>query len=230
MYGQNQHKAAALAERYGGRAYDNLERFLDHRPMDIVAIGSPSALHAEEGIAAAERGLHVLVEKPLDMTTAKADASSPRRSRRREARRLLPGSAQAGRVTIKELVDAGAQDGRSSRRAMSSGIARRIRRRIALARTCALDGGGALINQAIHTFDLLHPLWGRSSVSTRGPRRTFTKSKSRTRSSRRCSSRAARSECSRVRPRSTPAIPDGRADGLERHGHHRPRQPGPPST
>jgi len=74
VYGQNQQKAAALAERYGGRAYDSLDRFLDHRPMDIVAIGTPSALHAQEGIAAAERGLHVLVEKPLDVTTDKADA------------------------------------------------------------------------------------------------------------------------------------------------------------
>ena len=30
-------------------------------------------MHADQGIAAAARGLHVLVEKPLDVTTAKAD-------------------------------------------------------------------------------------------------------------------------------------------------------------
>jgi predicted dehydrogenase len=42
--------------------------------MDAVIIGSPSGLHAEEGIACAEHGLHVLVEKPIDVTTSKADA------------------------------------------------------------------------------------------------------------------------------------------------------------
>ena len=41
--------------------------------MDIVAIGSPSGVHAEQAIAAVRRGLHVLVEKPLDITTARID-------------------------------------------------------------------------------------------------------------------------------------------------------------
>jgi predicted dehydrogenase len=42
--------------------------------MNLVAIGSPSGLHAEQGIAAARRGLHVLAEKPMDISTAGADA------------------------------------------------------------------------------------------------------------------------------------------------------------
>jgi predicted dehydrogenase len=43
----------------------------------MVVIGSPSGLHAEQGIAAAKRGLHVLVEKPIDVTTARTTRSSP---------------------------------------------------------------------------------------------------------------------------------------------------------
>jgi len=42
--------------------------------MDIVVIGSPSGLHAVQGIAAVRAGLHVLVEKPIDITTGRADA------------------------------------------------------------------------------------------------------------------------------------------------------------
>src|SRR4051812_50132386 len=42
--------------------------------MDLVAIGSPSALHADQGLAAVRRGLHVLVEKPLDTSLRKIDA------------------------------------------------------------------------------------------------------------------------------------------------------------
>ena len=53
--------------------YDDLDRFLAH-PIDIVAIGTPSGMHADQAIAAVRRGLHVLVEKPLDISTAKVDA------------------------------------------------------------------------------------------------------------------------------------------------------------
>src|SRR5690242_20380177 len=74
VYGTNREKAARLVREYGGVAYDDFETFLSHRPMDVVAIGSPSGLHAEQRIAAARHGLHVLVEKPLDISVARADA------------------------------------------------------------------------------------------------------------------------------------------------------------
>ena len=67
-------RPSASRPRYGGAAYDDVGRFLDHRPLDVVAIGSPSGLHAEQTIAAIRRGLHVIAEKPLDVTTAKVDA------------------------------------------------------------------------------------------------------------------------------------------------------------
>src|SRR5258708_4563484 len=74
VYGQNHEKAARLSKLYGGRVYESLQSFLNHKPMDMVAIGSPSGLHAEQGIAAARHGLHVLVEKPLDVNLDRADA------------------------------------------------------------------------------------------------------------------------------------------------------------
>ena len=162
VYGRNAEKAQRLADKYGGIAFDSLERFLDHRPMDLVAIGSPSALHAEQGIAAAERGLHVLVEKPLDITTARADA-------------LISAAGRAGVtlgvffqdrlkpdvVTMKAMVDAGVL----GRPVLASGRVKWYRppEYYGGSRwrgTFALDGGGALINQAIHTIDVLLYLWG----------------------------------------------------------------------
>src|SRR5262249_60593211 len=65
-------KAAALAREHGGAPCGPLEAFFS-TPMDIVAIGSPSGLHAEQAIAAARRGIHVLVEKPVDVTAGKID-------------------------------------------------------------------------------------------------------------------------------------------------------------
>jgi predicted dehydrogenase len=162
VYGRNVERAQRLAAAHGGIAYDSLDRFLDHRPMDIVAIGSPSALHAEQGIAAADRGLHVLVEKPLDVTTERAD-------------RLIAAADKAGVklavffqdrlkpdvVTLKTVVDAGVL----GRPILGSGRVKWYRppEYYGGSRwrgTFALDGGGALINQAIHTLDLMLHVWG----------------------------------------------------------------------
>jgi UDP-N-acetyl-2-amino-2-deoxyglucuronate dehydrogenase len=162
VYGRNAAKAQRLAELYGGVAFDSLERFLEHRPMDLVAIGSPSALHAEQGIAAAERGLHVLVEKPLDITTARADALIAAADRAGVTLgvffqdRLKPDV-----VKMKAMVDAGV----AGRPILASGRVKWYRppEYYGGSRwrgTFALDGGGALINQAIHTVDLLLHLWG----------------------------------------------------------------------
>ena len=49
------------------------ENFLSHEPLDVAIIGSPSGLHADQGIQCARRGLHVLVEKPIDVNVQKAD-------------------------------------------------------------------------------------------------------------------------------------------------------------
>jgi predicted dehydrogenase len=159
VHGRNGEKAERLAELYGGVAYADLDSFLAHRPLEAVLVGSPSGLHAEHGIAAARRGLHVLVEKPLDVTTERADA-------------LIETCEQAGvklglffqeRAApdlrrLKEFVEAGGL----GRPLLVSGRVRWYRppEYYGDSRwrgTWALDGGGALMNQGIHTLDLL--LW-----------------------------------------------------------------------
>lgn len=160
--GRSRDRAERLAARSGAAAYDDLGRFLDHRPMDLVVIGSPSGLHAEQGIAAAQHGLHVLTEKPIDTSTAHAD-------------RLIAEAAGAG-VTLgvifqdrmkpditrlKALIDAG----RLGTPILASASVRWHRpldyyTGSAWRGTQALDGGGALINQGVHTVDLLLWLFG----------------------------------------------------------------------
>lgn len=52
--------------------FTNAAEMLDARPLKGVVISSPHVLHAEHALTAIDRGLHVLVEKP--MTTSAADA------------------------------------------------------------------------------------------------------------------------------------------------------------
>ena len=159
FFGHNQEKTARLGERYGGVVYAGFEAFLDHRPLEIVMIGSPSGLHAEQGIAAARRGLHVLVEKPIDITTAQANALIAECERAG----VKLGVCFQDRVApdirrLKELVDSG----RLGKPILVSGRLKWYRpaeyyRDSHWRGTRALDGGGALMNQGAHTVDLL--LW-----------------------------------------------------------------------
>src|SRR5207237_757933 len=73
VYGPTRARAERLAASVGAQAHDRLDAFLAQGGMDMVIVGTPSGLHGEHGAAAARAGLHVLVEKPLEITTARAD-------------------------------------------------------------------------------------------------------------------------------------------------------------
>ena len=59
-------RAASLARRWDARAYDDVEELLES--VDVVSIASPSRLHVVHARLALERGVDVLVEKPLALT------------------------------------------------------------------------------------------------------------------------------------------------------------------
>ena len=159
VWGTNPDKATRLAQLYGGAVYEDVETFLEHKPLDMVMIGSPSGLHAEQGIAAARRGLHVLVEKPIDVTTERVDLFINECERAGVKLgvcfqdRVAPDIAR-----LKQIVDAG----RLGKPILVSGRVKWYRppeyyRDSRWRGISALDGGGALMNQGVHTVDLL--LW-----------------------------------------------------------------------
>lgn len=162
VYAPTRTNAARLAAESGAATCDTLEALLAHRPLDMVAIGSPSGLHAEHGIAAARAGLHVLVEKPIDITVERADALIRAttdagvtlgvifQDRFKPAVRRLKAIVDEGRLGSPVLASARVKWYRPP--SYYSGSAWRGTR--------ALDGGGALINQAVHTVDLLLWLFG----------------------------------------------------------------------
>ena len=157
--GQNVEKVTRLAKAYGGSVYDNLKGFFRHKPMEIVLIGSPSGLHSEHGIAAAHQGLHVLIEKPIDITVDRADALIAAC----EKARVKLGVFFQDRVSsdfmkLRDLIDSGKL---GNPVLMSARIkwyrAPEYYEQSRWRGSWALDGGGALMNQGIHTVDLL--LW-----------------------------------------------------------------------
>ncbi|OLB09880.1 MAG: hypothetical protein AUH22_00115 [Gemmatimonadetes bacterium 13_2_20CM_1_70_33] len=157
--GRDAAKASAMAQRYGGTAYRELDAFLAHRPMDVVVVGTPSGVHAEHAQAAARQGLHVLVEKPLDITTARIDGLTAECDRAGVKLGVIyQDRAAPDLIWLKRLIARGGL----GRPIVASARVRWFRppEYYAGSRwrgTWGLDGGGALMNQGIHTIDLL--LW-----------------------------------------------------------------------
>ena len=162
IYGTNPQTVTSLAAEHQGKPYFDFAAFLSHKPLDLVILGTPSGLHAQQGIAAAQRGLHVLTEKPIDINTKNADA-------------LI---AAADKANVKLAVifqDRLKPNVQRLKHWLDRGLLGKILlvdARVKWYRppgyysgskwrgTFALDGGGALINQAIHTVDLLLYLLG----------------------------------------------------------------------
>jgi predicted dehydrogenase len=155
-------KAQRLAETYPADVYIDYHDMVQRDDIDVVVVLTPSGLHAEVGIAAAEAGKHVIVEKPMDVTLAKADAliEACQRSEVKlctiSQHRFDPAIVALKRaVDMQQLgqLNFGGSHTKwyRSQEYYDSGSWRG---------TWALDGGGALINQSIHYVDLLQYIMG----------------------------------------------------------------------
>jgi len=156
-------RAGAAAERFGCRAYTDFEVMLEQEKPDVVHICTPHYLHAPLACLAMERGCHVLTEKPMAIALA-------------DARRMLDTAAATGRtlgVIFQNRYNAGSQ---LIRRCLDNGDLGEVRAARVLLTwdrspeyysqsdwkgTWDKEGGGVIIDQAIHTLDLMRWFIGR---------------------------------------------------------------------
>jgi predicted dehydrogenase len=73
--GHHGDRARAFGDQHGiARATDDTEALVAAADVDLVVIGTPNALHAPQALHALANGKHVLVDKPMALTVAEADA------------------------------------------------------------------------------------------------------------------------------------------------------------
>lgn len=173
VYGRDEKKTAAFAIQYGLAAYSDLDDLFSHRNIDAVCIATASGTHLEIGLKAAGQGKHILCEKPLEVTSERAQQLISACA----ANNVNLGvffQARFDRCTqlAKEAIDSG----RLGRLLMVSCQMRWFRSQeyydsAAWRGTWSLDGGGCLMNQGIHTLDLLIHLAGEveSVTAFQGP-------------------------------------------------------------
>ena len=75
--------ALALARKYSAAAYTDYRKLLERKDVDAVCLCVPSGMRADIGTVCAQAGKHILAEKPIEITTARAD-------------RLIAAAAKAG--------------------------------------------------------------------------------------------------------------------------------------
>ena len=170
-FARKEDKASAFSTKYGCQGYSDLDTFLAHPDMQVVTICSVSGAHLEHATAAANAGKHIICEKPLEVTTERIDQMIrvceennvslsgvfPRRFN--DSTHIFKQVIEEGRLGKIVLCDTAIKWWRSQEY-YDSGAWRG---------TWDLDGGGALMNQSIHTIDLmLHLLGDVSSVSASG--------------------------------------------------------------
>ena len=154
-------RAEAIAAEFGGKAFDDLEAMLDKGGVDAVVVATPNLHHHDGVIAAAERGKHVLCEKPLAVTVA-------------ECRRMVEACDKAGVVLqvgfnqrfwsqvqiAKALIDAGfigkIHQMRSIYSEKSTAYPAATRYRYDLAQS----GGATIVDLTIHRIDMARFLVG----------------------------------------------------------------------
>jgi predicted dehydrogenase len=161
LVSRSEASARAMAEQLGldCTLATNLDAVLARPDVQAVIVTTPSGAHREPALAAARAGKHVVVEKPLEITTARCDQiidACDRHgvklctifpSRFGDANRALKSAVEAGRFGRLTLGETTCKWWRPQSYYDEGGWKG----------TRALDGGGALMNQAIHNVDLL--LW-----------------------------------------------------------------------
>jgi predicted dehydrogenase len=156
----------AAAEKFAAdnhcKAYTKLDAMLADSNVDVVTIATPSGAHMEPAVAAARAGKHVIVEKPLEITLKKCDRIIEECDKAGvKLAAIFPSRFHDSSVKLKRAIDGG----RFGKLTIGDAYVKWFRTQAyydsgAWRGTWALDGGGALMNQAIHSVDLLTWLMG----------------------------------------------------------------------
>ena len=157
---RNRAKTEEFARKYGfKKAYSNIYDMISSEKPDIIAVSAPHYVHFQIALEAIESGVNVLVDKPMAINLREADELI----RRAEVKGVKLGVILQSRFDdsfnfVKSLADKGVL----GRLIMGEAIVEWYRTEEYYASSSwrgrwATEGGGALINQAIHTIDLL--LW-----------------------------------------------------------------------
>lgn len=158
----SEERGKRLAEEHNAEYYRDYQKMLQREDIDIIDVCTPSGMHGEHTIAAAKAGKHVICEKPIEVDLKKAD--------------LMIKTCEENKVKLAVIFQ---HRFRQSSFRLKNAILKGKLGRLVLADayvkwyraqnyydetnwrgTLSLDGGACLINQSVHSIDLLQWMMG----------------------------------------------------------------------
>lgn len=152
-----------VSERAGCLAYDSYDRLLENPEVQVVNICTPSGTHADFVVKAAAAGKNILCEKPLDVRLESIDRML---AAAKQHGVKLAGIFQRRMSGVNQSARQAVRDGRLGRLAIVDVSVRWWRTQGyynadgGWRGTWALDGGGAVMNQGVHSVDMLQFIGG----------------------------------------------------------------------
>src|SRR5690349_856500 len=146
-----------FAKQHNCTAYATLEEMLANPEIDIVCICTPSGVHMEPAVTSIEAGKHCLIEKPLEVTVERCDKIlEAARKAGVKVGSIFPSRFYETSMQLKKTID----EKRFGDLVLGDAYVKWYRTEAyyksgAWRGTWKYDGGGALMNQGIHSIDLL---------------------------------------------------------------------------
>lgn len=155
-------RAQAFAQEYGAEPYTDYTELLQRDDIDAIQICTPHHLHAEMTIAAANAGKHVLTEKPMALSVADANAMIEAASINKvKLGVIFQNRYNDASVAAKETIESGRLgEIKGARAFITWDRSDDYYKKSDWKGTWDKEGGGVLIDQAIHTIDLMQWLLG----------------------------------------------------------------------
>jgi predicted dehydrogenase len=156
-------RARDMAGKYGvARVYGSDDELIADKDVDVVVFCTPSGQHADGSVKALEAGKHVVVEKPMEVSLEACDRMI---AAERKTGRKLAVISQHRWDYASQLVRRAVDDHKLGRLVLADMSVKWWRTQQYYDSgdwrgTWKLDGGGALMNQGVHTVDLLQWLAG----------------------------------------------------------------------
>lgn len=156
-------RAQNMAREHGARAYSDVSEMLRSEQLDVVDICTPSGLHGEQACQVMRSGRHVIIEKPVEISR---EAIVEMLSVQQETGMKMAVISQHRFDTASQHIHRLVQEGAFGRLTLGNALIPWWRSQAyydsgAWRGTWRLDGGGVLMNQSIHSIDLLQWLMGR---------------------------------------------------------------------
>jgi predicted dehydrogenase len=163
VYDHNPDKTIAFSLKYNCQAFETAEELCNDGRIDIVCICTPSGLHLEPSLAAINAGKHCIIEKPLETNLERFDRIINAGIKHNVMiSGIFPMRFSKVNIELKKAID----EGRFGKLVMGDAYIKWYRspeyyKDVKWRSRMVLSGGGAVMNQGIHSVDLLRWFMGK---------------------------------------------------------------------